>query len=168
MTRRIDSIRPVKSIARVRESPSGTSIFVKTPFDSEPAGSSLRAIRLPAGNAQADSRERLRAKCCNVNDLVDHNTSVDHNMSDGSSSIFAKAPPRGTLGEFLFRLTDQRKEDKFAGDNNVGLADSQWKKQVSNILDLLRYAEVEIAELNLETATVLLGAAIADLVKNLE
>lgn len=53
-------------------------------------------------------------------------------------------------------------------DVSRALQDSQRREQLLSILDLLRYAEVEIAELDLGISTVLLGAAIADVAGNLK
>ncbi|MCA6120134.1 hypothetical protein J6524_35655 [Bradyrhizobium sp. WSM 1738] len=58
-------------------------------------------------------------------------------------------------------------ERQFAEDIH-SLADSERRKQLLSILDLLRYAEAEVRELDLETSAVLLAATITDVAQNLE
>lgn len=53
-------------------------------------------------------------------------------------------------------------------DGNQPVTDNRRQKQLLSLLDLLRYAEAEIAELNLETSAVLLRATIAELAQNVE
>ncbi|WP_143270748.1 hypothetical protein [Bradyrhizobium brasilense] len=53
-------------------------------------------------------------------------------------------------------------------EDDQPVANGTRKEQLLSILNLLRYAEAETAELNLETSKVLLGAAIADVAQHLE
>lgn len=89
-----------------------------------------------------------------------------HNMSDNASSIFLKPSAQGMPGEFQYRQIVRGNKGAFAADDNQYSVDGKRQKQLMGILDLLRYAEAEISELDLETSAVLLGAAIADLARN--
>lgn len=85
--------------------------------------------------------------------------SLDHNMIDDRLAILHDATPQARAGGALY---DKR---TFGQDNDQN---RQRQQQLLSILDLLRYAEAEIAELGIETSAVLLGATITDVAKNLQ
>ncbi|RZN06369.1 hypothetical protein CWO91_29415 [Bradyrhizobium genosp. SA-3] len=57
---------------------------------------------------------------------------------------------------------------KLAAESHRHVFDFKRQKQLRSILNLLRYAETEIAELNLDTSAILLEAIVVDLARNLE
>lgn len=91
--------------------------------------------------------------------------SLDCNMVDEAST---KGRTLATAGEFPDRLTARERKGRFTGVNNQLAVDGQRQKQLLSVLDLLRYLETEISELELETSAVLLGAAIADVAQKLK
>ncbi|MBB4365274.1 hypothetical protein GGD65_006340 [Bradyrhizobium sp. CIR18] len=94
-------------------------------------------------------------------------SSLGDAMVDNISSIFLKGTAKATPGEFHFRQSMRSKGAFAADDNEYGDA-SKRRRQLLNVLDLLRYAEDQISRLNLETSTVLLGATVADVARNLK
>lgn len=89
--------------------------------------------------------------------------SLDCNMID---TPFTETPALATAGETPYR--------QFAADYKEGLADAQPTNddkrttRLLSVVNLLRYVEVEIVELKLETSAVLLEAMIVDLAQSLD
>ncbi|WGS19165.1 MULTISPECIES: hypothetical protein [unclassified Bradyrhizobium] len=74
-----------------------------------------------------------------------------------------RAPAQAmTTTGFLHQIVRDRKPESAAD------AVDKRREQLMVIIDLIRYAEVEVLELNLETSAVLLEAAITDLTRFLD
>lgn len=96
------------------------------------------------------------------------NLLLGYDMVDKSSSNLFNSSAQARAGEFPHRqITRGSKEGLAAGDNRYVL-DGKRQMQLLSILDLLRYAEGALSELDLETSAVLMKATIADVARNLE
>ncbi|MCK1516070.1 hypothetical protein IVB22_26640 [Bradyrhizobium sp. 190] len=92
---------------------------------------------------------------------------LDTEMVNDVACLSLKAPTKPTAGELPYRLKARRDKGLFAEDNH-SVAHAKRRKQLLSIIDLLRNAEAEMAELDLETSAMLLGAAMADVAQHLE
>ncbi|MGY4353206.1 hypothetical protein ACVWXM_009723 [Bradyrhizobium sp. GM7.3] len=91
------------------------------------------------------------------------------NMSDDTSSVFLKPRAQATPGEFQHRHIVRGNNGEFAAaDDNQYSVDGKRQMKLMGLLELLRYAEAEITELDLETSAVLLAATIADVAQNFD
>ncbi|MGY4257849.1 CheY-like chemotaxis protein [Bradyrhizobium sp. USDA 4516] len=87
---------------------------------------------------------------------------VDYSLSDGSPSA-----PRATTVKFPYWLEEQCVKEGDARDRGQSMVSNPRQTQLLSILDLLRYAEAEVAELDIETSVALLAATIADITQHL-
>ncbi|SPP98232.1 protein of unknown function [Bradyrhizobium vignae] len=118
-------------------------------------------LRLLAPNPRLIDHERLRGQPVNEtqsNFIV----ALSCGTIDHDSCNYLKAAVR--VRDFQYRHIMPAK----ALEDDQSVANGKRKEQLLSILNLLRYAEAEIAELHLDTSKVLLGAAIADVAQHLE
>ncbi|RXG86621.1 hypothetical protein [Bradyrhizobium zhanjiangense] len=94
--------------------------------------------------------------------------SLEFSGIDNAPPVFRETAPQTRAGEFSHRSTPRRDKGKFPQDNDHSVVNSRRQTQLLSVLDLLCYAEAEIAELGIETSAALLGATIADVAQNLE
>ncbi|WP_028351638.1 hypothetical protein [Bradyrhizobium murdochi] len=93
------------------------------------------------------------------NILISSNWLNDKAIDDA----FIRTPAQATISDFLRQVVRDSKLES-AAQSVIG----ERQKQLLIIINLLRYAEAEILELNLEISAVLLGAAITDLTQQLD
>lgn len=92
-------------------------------------------------------------------------------ISVGGSTIncaFSRLFEASTHATVRDRQAKRSSNDESAADDNHSLIDQKRYRRLVSTLELLRYAEAELAELNLETSTVLLRATIVDVAQNVE
>ncbi|WP_456794026.1 hypothetical protein [Bradyrhizobium sp. USDA 4506] len=91
--------------------------------------------------------------------------SVGGSAINYASSISPKAHFGARVCKSSHRQSECSKRE-VAADDNRPLVDQQLHRKLVSTLQLLRYAEAELSELNLETSVVLLRAAIVDIAQN--
>ncbi|UVO30481.1 hypothetical protein [Bradyrhizobium arachidis] len=94
--------------------------------------------------------------------------SLGCNMFHSPSSTLRNKHTEARIAGVPNRQIARGNKGKLNADDGQDMVDGTRKTQLLSILDLLRYAEAEVSELELETSAVLLGAAITDLAQNLK
>lgn len=88
--------------------------------------------------------------------------SVAYNAIDGDPPLLRTTASPARDGDCSDPLKSHRQGGKVAQDEGRYVPRTQRQKQLLSILDLLHYAEAEVAEMGIETSAALLEATIAD------